>query len=215
MNDILFHHKSGEPVQVGDRVIVSDLYYGVIESIDLPGGATAEALDSPTGGIMIAENFWGLVTYLFTTPNSVEGDSNWDETVFLHRGPVILPAYGVGTWPWPYEPGPFGGEIGRHADSFKRYSEFEANEFGGSITVRGLLESLKADGITVPEATNEIESLNKLLRGNVLTRIGAHVFLPESNDLMRFLSSLSERERVRLNRLNLEAAYPLKCPKKP
>lgn len=93
-------------------------------------------------------------------------------------------------------------------------TEFLQCEFSGEYTTLGVIEAIAADGVAVPEGATEIERLNTLLSGGVLNQIGARVSLPKKwASLMKRASGLNEGERVRLNRLILEAAYPLKCPK--
>jgi len=107
---------------------------------------------------------------------------------------------------------------------------FWLGEFGGKLTTGNLVKALAADGIEVPKATGyfgqgagqyliqvtcEIESLNKLLSGSVLTQTGSQVSLPDDGmDLLLQAANLTESERAKLNRLILEAAFPKQCPKR-
>lgn len=96
---------------------------------------------------------------------------------------------------------------------------------GGNFTTRGLIDAITAQGIEVPEvitepndpqATKEIERLNRLLsEGRRLhERFKEKIILPdEAKDLAERESSLSQDERIRLNRLILDAAFPEQCPK--
>jgi len=91
---------------------------------------------------------------------------------------------------------------------------FLTNEFHGRITIHGLLNAIKADDIAVPEAATEIEQLNRLLGGSSLyPKFKAVALSKEAERLVARESRLSGNRRMRLNRLLLEAAYPLKCPK--
>ena len=96
----------------------------------------------------------------------------------------------------------------------KESSKFLGSEFRGQFTVHSLLEAIIAGGVIVPEATTEIESLNKLLSGESLHAKLKGVTLPEeATRLIERVASLNENERIRLNRLIIKSAYPLKCPK--
>ncbi|MCX6911331.1 MAG: Amuc_1100 family pilus-like protein, partial [Verrucomicrobia bacterium] len=92
---------------------------------------------------------------------------------------------------------------------------FLVGEFGGQFTTRGLIAAITADGIAVPTAPSEIESLNNLLIGSSLhSKFPRITKTKEVEDLIKRESTLSSKERIELNRLILEAAYALKCPKK-
>ena len=88
---------------------------------------------------------------------------------------------------------------------------FLVAEFDGQFTASKLLEAISADGIEVPEALSELESLNNLLERHHLHTRFPHVALcQEAQDLIRFESTISHQKLNELNRLILEAAYTLK-----
>ena len=94
-------------------------------------------------------------------------------------------------------------------------SRFILDEFKGAFTIRDLIAALTADGIEAPKAPSEIESLNTLLSGSVLHSRFPHVSIPKDAEcLIERESTLNPEERMELNRFILEAAYPLRCPKK-
>ena len=100
-------------------------------------------------------------------------------------------------------------------DSKEGSSEFLLGQFIGQFTTRDLIEAITADGIAVPEAQSEIKSLNDVLCGISLHSKFPHISLcKEAEDFIKRESLLISEDRVKLNRLILEAAYPLKCPKK-
>jgi len=95
------------------------------------------------------------------------------------------------------------------------YFGFLVGEFVGPFTTRDLIAAITADGIEVPKATSEIESLNNLLSGSSLRSKFPRISLSkETEDFLKRELTLNSEERKQLNRLILEAAYPLKCPKK-
>ncbi|MCX6908330.1 MAG: hypothetical protein NTY01_09830 [Verrucomicrobia bacterium] len=93
--------------------------------------------------------------------------------------------------------------------------EFRADEFRGQYTARDLIAAITAKGIEVPEATSEIESLNKLLRGPKLRLPYSHIFLAEEGkELLKREATLSDEERLGLNRYILQDVFRWKCPPK-
>lgn len=95
-------------------------------------------------------------------------------------------------------------------EDFMQYSDEKIPSF----TTTGLIKALAADCIVLSNEGSEIESLNRLLNNP-----GLHSKFPriplakEAEDLMKRESTISSKERIQLNRLILEAAYPLQCPK--
>jgi len=93
--------------------------------------------------------------------------------------------------------------------------EFRADEFRGQYTARDLVAAITARGIEVPEAPSEIESLNKLLRGPKLHLPYSHIFLAEEGkELLKREATLSDEERLGLNRYILQDVFRWKCPPK-
>ena len=94
--------------------------------------------------------------------------------------------------------------------------EFSVGEFKDSITPEVLIQAIKARSvIDVPVALTSIESLNKLLEYKDLYKV-----MKERPDEAKALISrleegeqLSLLETIRLNRLLMEANYPLETPK--
>jgi hypothetical protein len=92
--------------------------------------------------------------------------------------------------------------------------QFLESEFEGQFTTQGLIEALKARGITVPKAPTEIESLNELLTWTDLWRTFPRIRLPKEARALRKRAGLTYEQAIPLNRSVLEAAYPQTCPKK-
>lgn len=94
------------------------------------------------------------------------------------------------------------------------YYGFSEDEFRGTtLSPRELIAVITADGIQVPEAPSEIESLNCLLEGRSLHSRFPHIRLTkEAKDLVKRESTLRSQEHIKLNRLILETAHPLECP---
>jgi len=93
-------------------------------------------------------------------------------------------------------------------------SDFEADQFNAELTACRLLAAIAADGIVVPDASTDIESLNKLLcAGSFYQRYPRISLSREAQILIIRLPGKKEDELKRLNRWVLEAAYPLLCPK--
>lgn len=92
--------------------------------------------------------------------------------------------------------------------------EFQPAEFKGPFTTRALLEALAANGIQATKAALEIESLNKLLKEEGLYRKFKGITLNgKAEPLARRSATLKPTDRIKLNRLAMEAAYPATCPK--
>ncbi|MFA5192213.1 MAG: hypothetical protein WC740_15930 [Verrucomicrobiia bacterium] len=103
-------------------------------------------------------------------------------------------------------------------------SEFLECEFDGrftpphfinaAISCRVLTEGISDRGIEVPQAATEIERLNKLLSGSSLHDKFKEVPLNEEmKGLVEREPDLCKDERIRLNRLILEGAFPTTCPR--
>jgi len=76
-----------------------------------------------------------------------------------------------------------------------------------------LVGVIAAGGIPVPEASTAMESLNRVLSGPGLQDKFTEIALPkDAEPLAAQASSLSEGERIKLNRLILQAAFPRECP---
>ena len=101
------------------------------------------------------------------------------------------------------------------ATAKKGFSVFSESEFSGQFKIRLLKEAILADNIPLPAARSELESLNNLLKGRSLHLQPklCNICPPEAVDLSKRESTLELEERIKLNRLILEAAYPLECPK--
>ena len=90
---------------------------------------------------------------------------------------------------------------------------FSAQEFNGPFTTQGLVQALAARGVSLPPGTNDIESLNTLLKdGSLSSRLQGTVLTRQGEALRQQASNLGERDRIKLNRLILEAACPSQCP---
>lgn len=99
----------------------------------------------------------------------------------------------------------------------KGSDDFFLGEFSMGYTTHGLLAAIAADGIEIPKTTTEIESLNLLLKTNKLHEKYKNIPMNFSEpqmvrDLMRRASSLTEKERIRLNRFVLQEVHQQKCP---
>lgn len=93
--------------------------------------------------------------------------------------------------------------------------EFQEDEFRGQFTASDLLKAIVARYIEVPEAPSVIKSLNRLLHGPSLGVEHPFLSLPEeASELRKRQSTLSDEERLRLNRFILESAFPRHCPPK-
>lgn len=79
--------------------------------------------------------------------------------------------------------------------------QFIKDDFKGQFTASNLITAITADGIRVPKAPSEIESLNKLLEENTLQSRYPQKDVPKTLE-----------EAVESNRRILEAVYPQKCP---
>jgi hypothetical protein len=90
---------------------------------------------------------------------------------------------------------------------------FLLGEFRDQCIPGDLIAAITADGIEVPKAPSEIESLNELLSGSSLHSRLPGISLCQVAEKLVAQHGLSDKERRTLNRLVLEAAYPLKCPK--
>lgn len=90
---------------------------------------------------------------------------------------------------------------------------FSESEFGGPLTPGDLVAAMTASGIALPKAQTSIESLNKLLSEARLLALFPSLSLPgDAAELVRREPTLRSTGRVKLNRIILEAAYPLTCP---
>jgi len=77
-----------------------------------------------------------------------------------------------------------------------------------------LIKAIAARGVLVPEAPTQIDSLNRLLSGSSLHDKFSDIHVPkDAEPLLAQVSSLSEGERIKLNRLILQAVVPQECPK--
>ena len=90
---------------------------------------------------------------------------------------------------------------------------FKKDEFHGQFTVEGLLAAIRKDGILVPSASEELEALNELLTGNSLRKSFPNVNISEKAQYLINKNKLDRYGRIYLNRLLLEDAYLLKCPR--
>lgn len=83
------------------------------------------------------------------------------------------------------------------------------------FTAHRLIEAITARAIEVPQAPTEIERLNQLLSGGSLLDQFKEITLPEEAAWMveRDMPRQLDEERIRLNRLILEAAFPKQCPR--
>lgn len=91
--------------------------------------------------------------------------------------------------------------------------EFSAQEFGGTFTPHELVEAIAAHGIAMPRGGGDIESLNKLLKdASLYPEFKGTALTKKGKVLLRNESNLGERDRKKLNRLILEAAFPSQCP---
>lgn len=90
-------------------------------------------------------------------------------------------------------------------------SEFSAREFCGQFTTHSLIAAITTDGIKIPRASSELESLNKLL-----DRRSLHFKFKNAAQfsIKNIEVALKYEELSDLNRSILEAAYPLQCPKR-
>jgi hypothetical protein len=105
-----FKYWTGEAILPGDRVVSDDRFYGVVEWITLPNTELAEMEKAPDGGVTVAENVHGVVSYAFCSPSDSHGIMKSYRLEFIRRGSVISHVPGApGGAPWPYETGPFGG----------------------------------------------------------------------------------------------------------
>jgi len=87
-------------------------------------------------------------------------------------------------------------------------------KLGAEEASRRILGGIVARGITVPNAPTAMESLNKLLSGDSLYNRFSNIPLPkDAEGLVSRASSLNKIERIKLNRLILQAAFPNECPK--
>ena len=95
--------------------------------------------------------------------------------------------------------------------------EFQASEFTGSMTPEALIKAIGTSGIGIPPHRDPIRSLNDLLSlPNLYTRM--KIRTDEINSLIgRFECGLmrGDLELQKLNRLLIEANYPLETPKRP
>lgn len=97
-------------------------------------------------------------------------------------------------------------------------NELLKREMTLSVTEREVLNRLILEAVYPKQCPKrginaDLESLSKLLKGNVLTQIAKRVTLArDATELMERASSLNVVELVRLNRRILEATYPEKCP---
>jgi len=89
-------------------------------------------------------------------------------------------------------------------------------EFKGSMTPEALIKAIETKGtITVPDANTLVERLNKLLERQDLYQV-MEKQPNEAEDLINRLKQgqqLSSYKIKRLNRLIMEANYPLETPK--
>jgi hypothetical protein len=93
---------------------------------------------------------------------------------------------------------------------------FFQSEFTGQFTTDKLISAITDRKISLPKALTFYDSLNKLLKSKTLYRHFPGIDLPdEFRDSVRPLSSLKESERIKLNRIILEQAFPQQCPKSP
>lgn len=92
---------------------------------------------------------------------------------------------------------------------------FSGSEFDAEHTPGALAAAIVANGISLPDARTSIESLNKLLGEARLLPWYPNISLPRATeDLVNREATLRYAGRVKLNRMILEAAYPLVCPQR-
>ena len=92
---------------------------------------------------------------------------------------------------------------------------FSGSEFDGERTPEALAAAIAANGVSLPHASTSIESLNKLLGEAHLLLRHPNISLPRAaGDLVGREAALRSTGRIKLNRLILEAAYPLVCPQR-
>jgi protein involved in polysaccharide export with SLBB domain len=96
--------------------------------------------------------------------------------------------------------------------------EFQADEFKETMTPEALIKALNTSkDIDIPYADNPINSLNKLLEKPELYR----TMKIQPSESLAFISKLENRQELttfeiqKLNRLLIEANYPLETPQKP
>jgi hypothetical protein len=107
-----------------------------------------------------------------------------------------------------------GDASGEHVEhiEWRYYNRIAKN---GRSTPRSLIDAITAQGVEVPQAITEIERLNQLLsNGNLLDQFKEITLSEEAAWMVRRnLPGQLDEERIRLNRLILEAAFPKLCPR--
>ncbi|MBF0571305.1 MAG: HEAT repeat domain-containing protein [Candidatus Omnitrophica bacterium] len=94
--------------------------------------------------------------------------------------------------------------------------EFRAGEFNETMKVASLIEALKQSGIDIPVADTPIDSLNELLTDQNLfkvMKVRPAETLPPIMGQLEQGRQLDPSDIIRLNRILIEANYPLQTPK--
>ncbi len=92
--------------------------------------------------------------------------------------------------------------------------EFSGDEFLDTAPASALMEAVKRSGVSAPEGDDDVARLNNLLKTRELRNNFPDLKLPaQADDLIKRAAELTEKERMGLNRLVLEEAYPEQCPR--